>query len=178
MPKFTDLCRCWPGGNSVLSGGCWISMLCCHIENKVDDILQTIFSIKDMNISIKFHWNMFIRVRLTKKKSLVGIMSSLTHWGRVTHICVSKLTIIGSDNGLSPDWRQAITWTSTGILLIGPLGTNFSEILVEIYAFSFKKMHLKMSSGKWRPFCLGLNMLNEIFFAKLDDKFCHFFFCK
>ena len=25
-----------------------------------------------------------------------------THWGRVTHICVSKLTIIGSDNGLSP----------------------------------------------------------------------------
>ena len=28
--------------------------------------------------------------------------ASLTHWGRVTHICVSKLTIIGSDNGLSP----------------------------------------------------------------------------
>ena len=23
----------------------------------------------------------------------------LTHWGRVTHICVSELTIIGSDNG-------------------------------------------------------------------------------
>ena len=32
----------------------------------------------------------------------------LTHWGQVTHICVSKLTIIASDNGLSPDWRQAI----------------------------------------------------------------------
>ena len=32
----------------------------------------------------------------------------LTHWGRVTHIWVSKLTIIGSDNGLSPDRRQAI----------------------------------------------------------------------
>ena len=28
--------------------------------------------------------------------------SFLTHWGRVTHICVSKLTIIGSDNGLLP----------------------------------------------------------------------------
>ena len=32
----------------------------------------------------------------------------LTHWGRVTHICVGKLTIIGSDKGLSPGRRQAI----------------------------------------------------------------------
>ena len=51
----------------------------------------------------------------------------LTHWGRVTHTCVSKLTIIGSDNGLSPDRRQATIWTNAGILLIGPLGTNFSK---------------------------------------------------
>ena len=77
----------------------------------------------------------------------------------MTHICVSKPTIIGSDNGLSPDRRQVIIRTSAGILLIGPLGTNFSEILIEIHAFSFKKMHLKMLSGKWRPFCLGLNVL-------------------
>ena len=49
---------------------------------------------------------------------------SLTHWGRVTHICVGKLSIIGSDNGLSPDRRQAIIWTNAGILLIGTLGTN------------------------------------------------------
>ena len=84
----------------------------------------------------------------------------LTHWGRVTHICVSKLTIIGSDNGLSPDRRQAIIWTNAGILLIGTLGTNFNEILVEIHTFSFKNIYLKMSSGKWRPFCLGLNVLS------------------
>ena len=83
---------------------------------------------------------------------------TLTHWGRMTHISVSKVTIIGSDNGLSPDRRQAIIWTNAGILLIGPLGTNFSEILFEIYTFSFKKMHLKMSSGKWRPSCLGVNV--------------------
>ena len=83
----------------------------------------------------------------------------LTHWGRVTHICVGKLTINGSDNGLSPKRRQAIIWTNAGILLIGPLGTNFSEILSDIHTFSFKKMRLKMSSGKWRPFCLGLNVL-------------------
>ena len=71
----------------------------------------------------------------------------LTHWGRVTHICVSKLSIIGSDNGLPPGRRQAIIWTNAGILLIRPLGTDFSEILIEIYTFSFKKIHLKMSSG-------------------------------
>ena len=85
----------------------------------------------------------------------------LTHWGRVTHICIGNLTIIGSDNGLSPGRRQAITWTNVGILLIGPLGTNFSEMLSEIHTFSFKKIHLKMSSGKWRPFCLGLNVLTH-----------------
>ena len=53
---------------------------------------------------------------------------ALTHWGRVTHICVSKLTIIGSDNGLSTDRRQAIIWTNAGLFLIGTLGTNFSEL--------------------------------------------------
>ena len=102
-----------------------------------------------------------------------GRPGELTNWGRVTHICVSNLTIIGSDNGLSPGRRQAIIWTNAGILLIGPLGTNFNEILIEIHTFSFKKMHLKMSSGKWRTFCLGLNVLkagscfniNAVFFG-------------
>ena len=85
----------------------------------------------------------------------------LTHCGPVTHICVGKLTIIGSDNGLSPERRQAIIWTNARILLIGPLGTNFSEILIEILTFSFTKMSLKVSSAKWRPFCLGLNVLTH-----------------
>ena len=87
------------------------------------------------------------------------VVLGLTHWGRVTHICVSNLTTIGSVNGLSPGRRQAITWTNAGILLIGPLETSFSEILIEIPTFSFKKMRLKVSSAKWRPFCLGLNVL-------------------
>ena len=89
--------------------------------------------------------------------------TNLTHSSRVTHICINKLTIIGSDNDLSPDRRQAIIWTNAGILLIGPLGTNFSEILMEILTFSFKKMHLKVSSAKRRPFCLGLNVLRLIY---------------
>ena len=85
----------------------------------------------------------------------------LTQWGRVTHICVGKLTIMGSDNGLSPRRCQAIIWTNAGILLILTLGTNFSEISSAIHTSSFKKMHLKISSAKWRPFCLGLNVLKQ-----------------
>ena len=77
----------------------------------------------------------------------------------MTHIWVGKLTIIDSDNGLSPGRRHAIIWTNVGILLIGPLGTNLNEILIGIQTFSFKKMQLKMSSAKWHPFCLGLNVL-------------------
>ena len=65
----------------------------------------------------------------------------------MTHIYVSKLAIIGSDNGLSPGRHQR---------------TNFNEILIKIHTFSSEKMHLKMSSAKRWPFCLGLNVLNTI----------------
>ena len=82
----------------------------------------------------------------------------LTQWSQVTLICINGITIIDSDNGLSPGQCQAIIWTNAGILLIGTLGTNFCEILSEIHTFSFKKMHLKMSSAKWRAFCLSLNV--------------------
>ena len=92
----------------------------------------------------------------------------LTHWGRVTHICVGKLTSIGLKNGLSPDRRQAIIWTNDGILFIGPLGTNFSDILIEIPTFSFTKMRLKVSVAKRQPFCIGLNMLRAVIEACLN----------
>ena len=83
----------------------------------------------------------------------------LTHGGWMMHICISKLNIIGSDNGLSPGRCQAIIWTSDRILLIWPLETNFSKMLIKIHTFSFKKMHVKMLSAKWKPFCLILNVL-------------------
>ena len=89
----------------------------------------------------------------------------------------SKLTIIDSDNGLSPDRRQAIIWTNAGILLIGPFGTTFSEISIEIITFSFKKMRLKVSSAKWRPFCLGLNVLISVLVYQilLEKKDAHLY---
>ena len=100
---------------------------------------------------------------LTKNTNIFAQEHALTHWGGVTHICVNKLTIIGSDNGLSPDRCQAIIWTNAGILSIGPLGTKLSEILIAIHIFSFKKMHLKMSSALQHPFQFGLNELNMLF---------------
>ena len=115
---------------------------------------------------------------------LVNMCSEITHWGRVTHICVSKLAIIGSDNGLSPDRRQAIIWTNAGLLLIGPLGTNFIEILIGIQTFSFKKMRLEVSSAKWRPSCLRLNVLRSLPHLPgasesiLIFRFCHLVFKK
>ena len=99
------------------------------------------------NINFPWNWDWYVwiyRVWLIIFNSCceyggVGVqISSLTHWGRVTHICVSEPTSIGSDNGLSPGRRQAIIWTNAGILLTGPLGINFSEIVIEIQTFSLR----------------------------------------
>ena len=57
----------------------------------------------------------------------------------MTHICVGKLMRIDSDNGLSPGRRQVIIWTNAAILINGPLGTNLSEIVIEMQTFSLKK---------------------------------------
>ena len=91
----------------------------------------------------------------------------LTHWGRVTHICVSNFTIIGSNNGLQPVRRQAIALTNVGTL-IRTSGANFNEILSKIHTYSFKEMHLKMSSAKWQQFCLGFRVLTQ-FLLKVDQ---------
>ena len=118
------------------------------------------WNLPNMNMIQQISTSNFVKAEMSTKTTITnGVL--LTHWGRVTHICVSKLTIIGSDNGLSPDRRQAIIWTSGEILLIRPLGTSFSEIVIGIYTFSFKKKLLKVSSAKWRPFCLGLNELTQ-----------------
>ena len=105
------------------------------------------------SISICRKFGMGFRISIT--------CHQLTHGGRVTHICVCYLTIIGSDNGLLPGRHQVIIRSNTGILLNGPLGTNFSEIIIKIEAFPFKKKHFKVLFVKWQPICLGLNELKN-----------------
>ena len=78
-------------------------------------------------------------ILLINASAICLVAPVLTHWGRVTHICVGNLTIIGSVNGLSPGRRQAIIWNNAGLLLIEPLGTDFSEISIGIQTFSFQK---------------------------------------
>ena len=92
---------------------------------------------------------------------------------QLTHICISKLTNISSGNGLLPGWRQAVIWTKDGILLIWTLGTNFNEILSKLQTFSFKKMHLKMFSGKRWPFCLSINVLSVCGSGGCISHSCH-----
>ena len=85
----------------------------------------------------------------------------LTHWGPVTHICVGNVTIIGSDDGLLPGWRQAITCTNVGIVnwtLRNKLQWNVnpnSYIFIQETAFEYV-------IRKMAAICIGLNMLNSI----------------
>ena len=86
-------------------------------------------------LSFLFHY-----VNLPKGELFVNLcVSTLIDWGRVTHICVGNLAIIGSDNCLSPGRRHAIIWTDAGILLIGPSETDFNEILIKIIHFHSRK---------------------------------------
>ena len=101
------------------------------------------------------HWNSLLK---RNHHNFYDIIMMSDGYHDVSNWCV-KLTIIASDTGLWPGRRLAIIRTNAEILLIGPLGTNSSEILIKILTFSFKKMHLNVSSEKWRPCCLGLNVL-------------------
>ena len=137
----------------------WIQS--CLMNNDVYQLKRTWYFIEHTKNSTEDEcsWSFCPKYSIKCSKNL-RVNVDLTHWDWVTHIWVGKLTIIGcSDNGLLPGLHQAIIWTNAGILLIQTLGTSFSEILSEICAFSFTKMHVKMLSVKWQPFCLSLNVL-------------------
>ena len=112
------------------------------------------------------HWRTCQRYRITVRRNSAPSISRGWLFSQnyeiieaETYIYVSKLTIISSENYLSPGRRKAIIWTNHLILLMRTIGTNFSETLNKILTFSFKKMHLKMSSAQWRQFYLGFNVL-------------------
>ena len=116
-----------------------------------------------MNINLITQTSRFFSMIMSKSPIAFPLRHSLFLWIKslrpMPYICVTRLTVIGSENGLSSCRHQSIIWCNVGTFSIGPLGTNFSEILIDTNTFSPRKMHLKMSSRKWRPFCLGLNVL-------------------
>ena len=121
-----------------------------------------------------YRWGCKITIMIYVSTSHLYV-NNLTHLGRATHLCVGKLAIIGSDNGLLPGWHHAIIWTSAGILLIGPLETNFNEILFRIQAFVYKKMHLKMLPAEFCPICLRLNVLKaEVILEVGSEHIAHY----
>ena len=122
---------------------CWLLFYCLNVNICLDnENVQT-----------------YVTKQTSKNERLTFCTSVKSLRPTDAYMWVSKLTIIVSNNSLSPGRRQAIIWTNAGILLIRTLGTNSNDILSEIYTFSVKKMPLRMSSAKWRQFCLGLNVL-------------------
>ena len=126
------------------------------IWNNDGILLIGLFGTNFNEILIEIHTFLFKKIHVCEnfvcEMSAIYLgLNVLTDWGRVMHICVSKLTMNGSDNGLSPGRRQAIVWTNAGVV-----------IFITIFIFSFKKMHFKLSSGNWRPICLGLNVLKVV----------------
>ena len=125
--------------------------------------------------------------RLVARRSIwwSPIFNSSPHYTSPLHPSAVYASVnwvsIGSDNGLSPVWRQAITWTNADFLSMGPLGVNLSEIWIKIQKFSIMKMPLKFSPAKWRPFWPGgdelssLQWLHYLFFVHDDIiKWKHF----
>ena len=124
--------------------------LSCEEWRHCNDIFIYLFSEQ----ALMNGWTTVWQVSLPYSLKLIRILRMLTHWGRVTHICVSKLTIIGSaPSHYLNHWRYIVNKT---------LRKNFGEISIKIHIFSPMKTHLKVSSAKHWPFCLGLNVLTKV----------------
>ena len=95
------------------------------------------------------------------KRTWLGFVSMLTHRGRVTHIGVGNLAIIGSDNGLSPGRRQAIISTNAGVFFYLTLRDKLQWNINGNWCIFIREMYSKMSSVKYRPSYLGLNVLRQ-----------------
>ena len=102
---------------------------------------------------------------------------TLTHLPLVPHICESVNQVsIGTDNGLSPIWRQAIIWTNAGLLSIGPLGTKLfihknapENIVCEVAAIFSRGRWV----NRWRQWQYGQHFADSIFKCIfLNENFC------
>ena len=142
---------------------------CCYQVCALDherEVQQTWITIQSPVVVMNFleykiiYYHYYVWIVLTSKylthwgqDKMAAILQAtfsktLTHWSQVTRLCVSNLTIIGSDNGLLPNPHQANIWTYDGILLIGPTGITWSSM-----KFLSKFMHFHSRNSSWKP-CL------------------------
>ena len=136
--------------------------------------------------------NYIIRVRLDKyvkspeyKCTKTQLKCTcITHGGRVTHIYVGRITIMGSDDGLSPGRFQPIIWTSAKILLSGPVGTNKRNIHWNVNIFiqgnAFENVVCEMvailSRGRWVKW-KRYNPSYRLRFAAINNRIRIILFC-
>ena len=171
--SFTRLCtRVLLRERTIETSTIWL--MCCWRKSAANIYVNFLANLAPL-IDVR-DWPLVVNIRVPTGDTTSQAMwilpisptgAPLIHWGRMTHTCASTLTIIISDNGLLPRRNQAIIWTNDGILLIGPLGIHYSEILIKILTFSFREMCLKVSSANWIQFCLGLNVLKSIHWVRL-----------
>ena len=119
-------------------------------------------------------WHIDLWGKIVSPKYIpISIWQWWIHTEALRHVSVNQIIIIGSCYVMV--WCLVITGTNDDWLSVRPLSTEFNkiwikilqtfpfkmenEILSAIHTSSFKKMHLKISSAKWRPFFLGLNVL-------------------
>ena len=149
------------------SGHCVIFINVSCKNHYIFLLFDTCFSKKYAYVIVSSYFNpIYLWVDSLNQNLLLTLQFclALTHWGRVTHICVSKLIIIASDNGLSPGQRQAIIWTNAGTSLINYLGTNFSENIdrnsyIFIQENTFENVVCEMSAILSRPQCVNPSTL-------------------
>ena len=109
--------------------------------------LNQCWNIVNFSLRNKFQWNF-------NRNSSIFIQENAFE-----NVVCQMASILSRPQWVKHWFRKWLIWTNAGILLIWLIGTNFNEMLTKIHTFSFKKMDLKMSSGKLRPLCLGLNVL-------------------
>ena len=91
----------------------------------------------------------------------------------MTHIYVSKLSIISSDNGLSPGRRQAIIWTDTGILTLGNKRqwNHNRNLYIIIQENAFENVVREIGDHLSQPRCLNVCMLHVAFVINVFAKY-------
>ena len=76
------------------------------------------------------------------------------------HTCISRLTVIGPENGLSPGRHQAIIWTNAGMLLTEPVRTTSVKYNRSSFIFiqenAFENVVSEMESILSRPQCVNV----------------------
>ena len=109
-------------------------------------------------ISFKFPRGQWVKITIEISRNLIDLWV-LTHWGLVMHICHQPRPSLVQIMACRLFGAKPLSKPMLGYCELNSLRTNFSEILIKIQNFSLRKIHLKISSVKWRPYCLGLNVL-------------------